>query len=268
MSVTRRELSFTCRHFVSAPAERYGVHEEVLRTPVDQTALLLVNVYGLLLPAEHPSRRAQVEVYGEAQVARREMLVEENLLPAIRAARAVGMPVVYVSDSAPNIGLETSNIRDVVRRHLNIDPLLAFAEARNDPLEYLPGTGQWIAYAPELDPLPCDYYVRKWVYSGFHGTWLDRLLRNLGTKTLFCAGFNGDSDLFCTMMEGHWAGYRVVLLRGCHAAVHVAAYEPETGFTERLEIYAEGSLGFTISVADFGAACVSEDATHPVCGGR
>lgn len=268
MSVTRRALSFTCRHFVSAPADRYGAHEEVLQVPVDQTALLLVNLYGLLLPAEHPARCAQVETYGEAQVAHRETLVKENLLPAMRAARAVGMPVVYVSDSAPNIGLETSNIRDVVQRHLNIDPVLDFAEPCNDPLEYLSGTGQRVAYAPELEPFPDDYYVRKWVYSGFHGTWLDRLLRNLGTEMLFCAGFNGDSDLFCTMMEGHWAGYRIILLRGCYAAVHVAAYEPEIGFTERLEIYAEGSLGFTISVADFGSACVPEDATLSMRGRR
>jgi len=97
--------------------------------------------------------------------------------------------------------------------------------------------------------------VRKWVYSGFHATWLDRLLRNLGTEVLFCAGFNSDSDLFCTMMEGHWAGYRIVLVRGAHAAVHIPAYEPEMGLTERLELYAEGSLGFTISWGDFCTAC-------------
>jgi nicotinamidase-related amidase len=177
------------------------------------------------------------------------------------------MPVVYVADSAPNIALENSNIRRVMKRSLNVDPLSAFAESCNDPLEYRPGSSQRIVYATELEPLADDYYVRKWVYSGFHNTWLDRLLRNLGTTTMFCAGFNGDSDLFCTMLAGHWAGYRVVLLRGCHAGVDVPAYEPEMPFTERLEMYAEGSLGFTMSAADFCGACAVY-AGQIACGGR
>jgi nicotinamidase-related amidase len=260
VSTRVKALSFRCRHYVSAPPEREGLHTETLQVRSGGGALLLLNLYGLLLPKNHPARRAQARIYGERELERRERIVRQNLLPVMHAAREANMPVVYVADSVPNIGLEKSNIRQVMMRSLDIDPLTAFVEKCNDPLEYHPGSGERIVYAPELDPRENDYYVRKWVYSGFHATWLDRLLRNLGTTTLFCTGFNGDSDLFSTMLAGHWAGYRIVLVRGCHAAVDVPAYEPEIPLTERLEMYAEGSLGYTISTVDFIAACMSPSA--------
>jgi nicotinamidase-related amidase len=254
--IDARGMRFTVRHFVSAPAVRYGPHEEALRIEPDEAALVLVNLYGFLLPAGHPARQGQVAIYGEAEVARREEIIRENLLRVIHSARCAQIPLVYVADSVPNIALERSNIRDVMVSHLGIDPLDAYAESCNDPHEYVPGSSARIVYAPELEPQGDDFYVRKWVYSGFHGTWLDRLLRNLGTKTLFCGGFNGDSDLFCTMFDGHAVGYRMILLRGCHAAVHVSEFEPEMDLTHRLELYAEGSLGFTVSADDFCSGCV------------
>lgn len=248
-------MKFPCTHYVSAPPDAVGRHIENLNCPPDKSALLLVNVYGLLLPGEHPARQSLVAIYGSEEVSHREALVRTKLLPVMDAAREVGMSVIYLADSAPSIGLERTHIRDLMVRNLNIDPVTLYAEGCNDPLEYLPGSAERITYAPELAPQEGDFYIRKWVYSGFHATWLDRLLRNLGVDVLFCAGFNGDSDLFCTMLEGHWAGYRIVLLQGCHSAVHVPPAEPEMGFTQQLEMYAEASLGFTINPEDFCAAC-------------
>ncbi|MDF1512675.1 MAG: isochorismatase family protein [Anaerolineae bacterium] len=258
-------MKFPCMHYVNTPPEAVGQHEEILEISAEKSALLLVNVYGLLLPLDYPARQALVRTYGPKEVIHREEIVQTNLLPVIQAARQAGIPVIYVADSAPNIGLTTTHIRDLMVHHLDIDPVIEYAESCNDPLEYHSGHNQHIAYAEEPAPQEGDFYIRKWVYSGFHATWLDRLLRNLSVEMLFCAGFNGDSDLFCTMLEGHWAGYRIVLLRNCHAAVHIPQAEPEMGFTQRLEMYAEASLGFTISPADFCAACgvPIEPQTHP-----
>jgi nicotinamidase-related amidase len=249
-------LEFTVREYASyPPGDFIGAHEERIRAEPGTAALLLVNVYGFLLRKDHPARQGLVGIYGEDEVRRREEMVRQTILPALAAARAAQLPVVYVADSAPRIALERSNIRQVMVKHLGIDPLQAYAEDVNDPREYVAGSPGRIAYAPELAPQPQDHYIRKWVYSGFYGTWLDRLLRNLGTRTLFYAGFNGDSDLWCTALDGMWCGYRMVLLRGGFAAVHVPAYEPVVDFTERLELYAETNLGYTISANDFVAAC-------------
>ena len=248
-------MKFACTHYVSAPPDAEGRHLEHLNLQVDKSALLLVNLYGLLLPVDHPARQALVSIYGSEEVNHREELVRMKLLPVMKAAREAGMQVIYLADSAPNIGMEKTHIRDLMVQNLNIDPVTHYAEDCNDPLEYHLGQAKHIVYAQELAPQENDFYIRKWVYSGFHATWLDRLLRNLSVNVLFCAGFNGDSDLFCTMLEGHWAGYRIVLLRGCHAAVHIPTAEPEMGFTQRLEMYAEASLGFTITPEDFCTAC-------------
>ena len=234
-------MKFVCTHYVNTPPDAEGQHVENLNVPVDKSALLLVNVYGLLLAKEHPARQALVTIYGSEEVNHREELVRNKLLPVMRAARKAGMPVIYLADSAPNIGMEKTHIRDLMVRNLHIDPVTYYAEGCNDPLEYHLDHTKHIAYAQELQPQESDFYIRKWVYSGFHATWLDRLLRNLSVDALFC--------------EGHWAGYRIILLRGCHAAVHVPQAEPEMGFTQRLEMYAEASLGFTITPENFCTAC-------------
>ena len=253
-------LVFKVGQFASYPPGNFiGHHGEQLKIEPDTAALLLVNVYGLLLPKDHPARQGQVEIYGEDEINRREQMVLQNILLVLQAARKAGMPVVYVADSAPRIAVEHSNIREVMVKHLGIDPLQVFAEDCNDPREYVPGSSERIEYVPALAPQPHDYYIRKWVYSGFYGTWLDRLLRNLGTRTLFCAGFNGDSDLWCTTLEGMWCGYRIVVLRGGFAAVHVPEYELVVNFTQRLELYAETNLGYTISTEGFVAACKADE---------
>ncbi len=249
-------LSFKVREYASYPPGNFiGAHEERIQTEPGTAALLLMNVYGFLMPKEHPARQGLVSIYGEAEIERREAMVRATILPAVEATRAAKLPVVYVADSAPRIGLERSHIRQVMVKHLGIDPLEAYAEDCNDPREYAPTSSGRIVYAPELAPQPHDHYIRKWVYSGFHGTWLDRLLRNLGVHTLFCTGFNGDSDLWCTLLDGMWNGYRIVLLRDGFAAVHVPECEPVVDFTQRLELYTETCLGYTVSTNDFVAAC-------------
>lgn len=243
-------MDIPCRYVVSDPPIERGQRDVSLYFELRQGALLMLNLYGLLLRMEHPSRAGLVGIYGETETNRRETVARDRIVPVLSAARAAGMPVIYVSDSAPNIALEGSHVREVMTRHLAIDPLSDYAEACNDPREYLPGEDSRIAYAAGLSPQASDYYVRKWTLSGFHATWLDRLLRDLGTTTLFCGGFNGDSDLLCTMLEGHYLGYRMVLLRECFAAVHMPPYEPEMDLTTRLVLYAEGRLGYTASAAD------------------
>jgi len=248
-------LNLAVRHYVSLPQASAGQRNQTLHLPPAEAALLLLNLYGWLLPTEHPARQGLVALYGAAEVARREAIVEQSILPVMAAVRQAGIALVYVADSSPAIALEHTHIRRVMVEHLGIDPLVDYAEEGNDPFEYASPGGNRIAYAPAVSPQPDDYYVRKWTYSAFHATRLDRLLRNLGTRVLLCAGFNGDSDLLCSLLEGHALGYRMVLLRDAHAALHLPSLEPAMDLTQRLELYAEGSLGFSAAPADLICAC-------------
>jgi len=249
-------LSFPAYEYLAyPPAQPIGRQLRQLTSEVQEAALLLVNVYGLCLAPTSSARKKMMALFGAREVARREQIAQDCLTPAARHARQIGMPVIYAADSAPRIDLGKSRFGEIQRDHLGYDPETAFAENCNDPHEYQAGTSGLIEYAPEIAPQGDDYYIRKWVYSAFYLTWLDRLLRNLGTKTLFCAGFNGDSDLWCTMLEGQWLGYRILLLSDGFAAVDIPAAEPVMPFTQRLAHYAENCLGYTCTSAHFVEAC-------------
>ena len=79
--------------------------------------------------------------------------------------------------------------------------------------------------APQSD----DYYIRKYVYSGFWDTRLDSLLRNLGIRTLVCAGFAADICLLGTMIDALYRNYRIVLLRDATQAVEIPDSTARTG---------------------------------------
>ncbi|TFG70317.1 MAG: hypothetical protein E4H27_06140, partial [Anaerolineales bacterium] len=76
-------MQFPCIHHINTPADAVGRHLEYLNSPVDKCALLLVNVYGLLLPVEHSARQSLVEIYGAEEISHRESLVRTNLLPVM-----------------------------------------------------------------------------------------------------------------------------------------------------------------------------------------
>ena len=128
-------MKFTCTHYVNTPPEEVGQHQEHLNLTAEKTALLLVNVYGLLLPEEHPAHQALVSIYGREEVSRRELLVRNNLLPVMKAARDAGMTLIYVADSSPNIGMENTHIRDVMLKNMDIDQLVQYAENCNEKQE-------------------------------------------------------------------------------------------------------------------------------------
>ena len=71
------------------------------------------------------------------------------------------------------------------------------------------------AVVDELAPLPEDIRVDKFRISGFWGTQLDAVLRNLDVKTLFFAGVNIDQCVLHTLTDAHFLGYNCVLVEDC-----------------------------------------------------
>ena len=58
----------------------------------------------------------------------------------------------------------------------------------------------------------------KWIWSGFHDTFLDQYLRSCGIRTLFAVGYSRRACLHYTCAEAVGRNYRVILLRDCSNA--------------------------------------------------
>ena len=110
----------------------------------------------------------------------------------LRRARAKGVPVVYVCDS-----------------HLPDD-----GEFRLWPRHAVRGT-EGAEVVEELKPREGDYVVRKRRYSGFYGTDLDLLLRELGVDTVIIVGVATHICVLHTAADAYFRGYRIVVPRDC-----------------------------------------------------
>ncbi len=71
----------------------------------------------------------------------------------------------------------------------------------------------------ELVQEPQDIRVDKYRISGFWGTPLDDILRNLGTRTVFFAGVCTDQCVLATLQDASFLGYGCVLLADCCATI-------------------------------------------------
>jgi nicotinamidase-related amidase len=87
----------------------------------------------------------------------------------------------------------------------------------------LPGSGAHVlekdswsaAVVDELEQLPQDIRVDKYRISGFWGTPLDQILRNLDVKTLIFGGVNTDQCVLHTLTDAHFLGYNCLLVEDC-----------------------------------------------------
>src|SRR5918995_1206607 len=148
-------------------------------------------------------------------------IIRNAIRPALDAARAVGFPIVYVSNSAPRIAIKQSAYGEQKWETLHVVKDEIYAERNVDPLEYHAGPSNVLQFSEVIAPREGDYYIRKHVHSGFFDTRLDTLLRNLGVRNLVCVGFSADICLLGTMIDALYRNYRLVLLRDCTQAVEI-----------------------------------------------
>jgi len=216
------------------PGNYQGYATEPYEAEIRRSCLLLVDVYGIgreEAPAEDGSEQGMT---WSGSAAAQRHIVDNALGPALAAARAAGMPVVYVNNSAPRIGLPHSEFGKMQRRQVGCEIESRFAEDGIDPREYEYGGTGYVSFASKLAPRDSDYFVRKHVYSGFVGTRLDLLLRYLDIKTLFVAGFSADACLLTTVIDALWHDYKVVLLRDCTLANEFPEDQAEHLGTQRM----------------------------------
>jgi len=219
-----------------------GHAEEELELGLDDTALLIVDVYGAGFDDEVPE--GLEGVYAVDPHTRD--IVRNRIRPVKDAARAIGLPTIYLTNYR-SPGIDEGNVwRNLSLRVTKVDVLTDW-KAPTPILEHSK------VIAPDEE----DVLIRKQYYSGFHETELDSALRNRGIRNLVVVGFDSRLCLGTTVVDALYRNYRVVVLRDC-----VSTFEfPETregGWANFIAIrQIECNVGYTSAADDFRAACAA-----------
>jgi nicotinamidase-related amidase len=252
------ELRLKVRHYRIFPQRHFlGHQEEEITIDGSRTAFVVVDVYGLGFSPEDgtPHPLASLSSWTPPEEA---AVTVGKIRPALDAARAAGLPIVYVSNSGPRIGLAKSEFGKVLKRTADMNVEELFAEENVDPREYHYGPSPYLKHSKVIAPQVGDYYIRKLYYSGFQDTRLDALLRHLAVRTLIFVGYAIDCCLQCTMIDALYRNYEVLFLRDCTLADVERLPEERPGgmgFTERMVIWAETNVGRSATSEDFIRAC-------------
>lgn len=256
-----RSIKLNTRFYRLFPSDEYaGYDYEPYEADFSRSAFLVVDVYGLgfhpgdAVPeyrqdGHHDEARPALAWLGSAE--HEDRIVKSALLPALEAARAAGLPVIYLNNSAPKIGLQHSEFGKMLKRQLNTTMEEMFAEDDIDPKEYHYGNSDHVKISKLLYPKENEYFVRKHVYSGFVGTRLDLLLRYLDIKNLFTVGFSADACLLTTVIDALWHDYKVILLRDCTLANDMPEEQAELLGTQRMVRLMESLYCVTTTTPEF-----------------
>lgn len=236
-------ITLTGRYYRVYPRRKsLGCTEEQLSLGLDDTAFLLIDVYGLGFDPDHNPGNAP-EFY-KCDVAKHREIVVDHIKPAKDAAKLIGLPVVYVTNHLAASTNENTEWRNMSIRTCGVDVLEAFREP-NDIL----------AFSKVIAPKEGDYLIKKQMYSGFFETHLDSLLRSLGIRNLVTVGFDTRVCLGMTVTEAMYRNYRVIVLRDCCGASEYPETKKEA-WVNRLAIrFIESSVGYTATSKDFIRAC-------------
>lgn len=139
-----------------------------------------------------------------------------NIIPKtkklISAARRSKIPVIYVCDA-----------------HLATDPEIKLW----GPHAMKGSSGARVV--DELEPIKGDYVLQKRVYSSFHETGLDLLLRNLKVDSVVIAGLYTDICVRHSAADAFYRGYHISIPKDCVESL--ADGENEAGLEYLRKIY-------------------------------
>jgi nicotinamidase-related amidase len=241
----RPPLRLAARYYRSyPPGAPLGYAASELDLGLAETAFLLVDVYGKGFDDDDDPGDAP-EFYRRAVAANR-AIVRDRIVPARAAARAAGLPIVYLTNYLSPGLTRRSEWRRMSLRTLGIDVLEAWREP-NDVL----------VFSRIIAPEPGDHLVRKQLYSGFFETHLDSLLRSLDVRNLVMVGFDSRICLGTTAIDAMYRNYRVVVLRDCTSTdeyVETAA----GGWANWMAIrFLETTVGYTSTSEAWVRACAA-----------
>jgi nicotinamidase-related amidase len=238
-----RSIHLAGRYYRSYPPDApLGYTEDALELDLDETVFLLVDVYGRGFDPDDDLGSA-AEFYKRSVLANRSIVVD-RIAPARAAARAAGLPIVYLNNYLSPGMNEHNEWRQMSLRTVGIDVLEAWREP-NDVLTFSR------VIAPEAD----DYVIKKQLYSGFFETHLDSLLRSLNARNLVTVGFDSRICLGTTVVDAMYRNYRVIVLRDSTATTEYVETQAE-GWANWMAIrFIETCVGYTATAAEWIAAC-------------
>jgi nicotinamidase-related amidase len=225
-----------------------------LELPVAATALLLVDIY-------YADQDQGTWGSPADPLTSHFERMEQRIAVALDAARMTDMPVLYAMNSAPRIALRQSAFGAHFSRSWSKDGSWdaferTFAEGGVDPREYHSGPESPLRISPVLAPRPGEPYIRKHVYSAFFDSRLDTALRNIGVRTLVCAGLWANVCMAATALDALYRNYTVVWLRDATLAGETDTTIARLENTAHWVGWFEEVVGYTVTSAQFSQACV------------
>ncbi len=226
-------LDIPVRYYKDFP-DGYDYGYETLSLPLAECTFLLVDVDGT---SPNP-------------------VTETRIAPALEAARNVGLRVAYVHNDL----------------RLVADPGNIVGEfwGKTKHGQGRDGLQPWREMGPDFEPRYLDCVAPrggepnfpKWIWSGFHDTFLDQHLRSWGTRTLIVVGYSRRACMHYTCAEAVGRNYRVVLLRDASNGAEIEFPDtidetiPEGGWLNKVVLRNfEHLIGYTTTSAEFVDAC-------------
>lgn len=176
---------------------------EPLQLELAQTAVIVVDMQNAFASPKGLLDLAGVDIFGAAAVV-------QTLQGVLDAARAAGMPVVYLQtgykpDLSNGGGAESPNPRK--------ETALCLMRARPELRGQLLVEGTWdFQIVDELAPQPGDVVVLKTRYSGFANTQLDATLKARGIRNLVFVGIATNVCVESTLRDAYFNEYWPILV--------------------------------------------------------
>ncbi len=228
--VSVSEIEIPVRYYKDYPGG-YDYGYEQLSLPLEQSTFLLVDVDGTA-----PNATTQ-----------------EFIAPALAAARQAKMRVAYVHNDLRLVADPGNIVGEFWGKTKYADDSNVLDYWRDLGDDYRP------QYLEEVTPGPGEPNFPKWIWSGFHDTFLDQHLRSWGTRTLFVVGYSRRACLHYTCAEAVGRNYRVILLRDCSNPPGTIEFPdtldeslPEGGWINRITLRNfEHLIGYTTTAQEF-----------------
>lgn len=244
---------------------RYGLYRpdgawETVPSPVQlrpyETAFLIIDVYGVARPSTNSGGRDSFwsPDYDDEKVG----VVFDRIVPAREAARSIGMPIVYGTNSAPRVALDRYEFWRQRTRNVDLTWRDIFLTPLTDPKEYEAGDSEEIRMDPDAGPQAGDYLHRKIVYSAFFETYTELLLRHLGVKTVIMAGFSASECLLGSAIDAMYRNFKVVILRDATVGQELPEdLDADERFTDYMVHWMETFAAVSVTSDEFIESCAS-----------
>ena len=149
-------IELESRYYQTFPVDNPRGHtSERLTLDPARTVFLLVDVYGIGFDPGY--RNIDIPEFYRGQVERSREIVVEHIVPAEKAAKSAGIPIVYLTNYLSPTLNERSEWRNLSLRVHGIDVLKAWQEPN-----------QILAYSDIIAPCSGEHVVKKQLYSGFY----------------------------------------------------------------------------------------------------